>query len=49
MIPDTGTMALNIGLQSLAFLPLFVLLVLRLRISEDINELANAFRKRIGR
>jgi O-antigen/teichoic acid export membrane protein len=49
MIPDTGTMALNIGLQSLSFLPLFVLLVLRLRISEDINELANAFRKRIGR
>jgi len=49
LIPDTGTMALNILVQSVVFLPIFILLVLRLRISEDINELSQALWRRIAR
>jgi hypothetical protein len=42
-------MVLNILVQSVVFLPIFILLVLRLRISEDINELSQALWRRIGR
>ena len=49
LIPDTGTMVLNILVQSVVFLPIFILLVLRLRISEDINELSQALWRRIAR
>ena len=49
LIPDTGTMVMNVLFQSVVFLPVFILLVLRLRISDDINELALALWRRIGR
>jgi len=49
LIPDTGSMVLNITLQTAAFLPAFILLVVRMRISADINEVVETLWRRIFR
>jgi O-antigen/teichoic acid export membrane protein len=49
LIPDTGSMVLNITLQTAAFLPVFMLLVVRMRISADINEVMETLWRRISR
>jgi O-antigen/teichoic acid export membrane protein len=49
LIPDTGSMVLNITLQTAAFVPVFMLLVVRMRISADINEVMETLWRRISR